>query len=168
MSAEDLDTGELGDDGASPGEWPTCPHCKQPREAMCPKCQTICKNLPLVPRALWGEESPEPAAASDSSAQGATDAGGDPETAAAVPAAEVRRAAPQIRVICPMCDWLFRPQFPGRCPHCGHDFGDGPAAALGLDEPLDLLNLRAAGILLAIFAALLLVLGFYACILKPG
>ncbi len=77
-------------------DWPTCRHCRRPRQTSCPICQTAGNQFPEA--FLPDRENTAPEVASE-------------------PA--------RLYVLCPTCDEPFAPQFLARCEWCGHRFRDG-------------------------------------------
>lgn len=102
--------------GHLPEAWPCCPSCSRPRETSCPMCGETGYHFPaaeLVPEEFTNRRP--------------------------VPAELAEAPWP---VLCPVCDWLFEPQFYRRCPWCGHDFGQGREIAIQPRKVVEPLNPR--------------------------
>lgn len=140
-------------------EWPHCPQCGQPRDTMCPKCRHIGHHLPQAETPVDAEELAairgEPAfvelqlnAAHES-----------PQEATRMPPHAQHEP---LWLLCPICDWLFQPNFYRRCAWCSHHFDDGleiqPPRNLER-EPINLRMILLAGGLLALLLAVLLYFG---------
>lgn len=124
--------------GELPDAWPCCPSCHRPRETNCPMCGETGSHFPaaeLVPEEFVNRR-PVP-----------------PELA------EVPWP-----VLCPVCDWLFEPEFYRRCPWCGHDFGRGREVVLKSPMAREPMNVRVVlGIILTI-AVVIAVLAYLAIV----
>ncbi len=101
--------------GQLPKAWPCCPSCRRPRDTQCPMCgETGCHFPPAeqVPEEFVNNR-PVPAELADT----------------------------PWPLLCPICDWLFEPEFYRRCAWCGHDFGQGreiPVKSPTASEPINL------------------------------
>ena len=124
--------------GQLPDAWPCCPSCHRPRETHCPMCgETGCQfpAAELVPEEFVNRR-PVPAELTD---------------------------APW-PVLCPVCDWLFEPEFYRRCPWCGHDFGRGREVVLKSPMAREPMNVRMMlGVVLTI-AVVIAVLAYLAIV----
>jgi hypothetical protein len=89
-------------------DWPTCPHCRQRRQAICPACRTIGDDFPLA--------DDVPAAAPLQPTRPGTQAG---------QLAVSEAVSTPIQLLCPLCGDLLTPQFLRRCAGCDREFADG-------------------------------------------
>jgi len=102
--------------GSLPEAWPCCPNCRRPRESSCPMCGETGYHFPaaeLVPEEFKNRRP--------------------------VPAEVAEAPWP---VLCPVCDWLFEPEFYRRCPWCAHDFGHGREITVKSRKDFEPLNPR--------------------------
>lgn len=109
----------------------------------CPECgqprETTCPKCKTT-----GADMPQP--------EGYLEAGGEDE------------GETQLQVICPLCDWLFTPEFYRRCVWCGHDFGSGlevevPARRTHTDAA-EVFNGRVVAVIIGL-GLLVVAAGFY-------
>ena len=162
-----------------PAAWPECPQCQKPRETTCPKCKTTGSEMPRpeYPEGFVEESAPSPKSKESPPSEGEerapppeaeekppphSEESAPPEAEEKSPLSESEESSPALvegaamSAICPLCDWLFAPEFYRRCAWCGHDFGSGIEieSSRSLDQT-ERLNPRVISVALGLLALML-------------
>ena len=74
-------------------------------------------------------------------------------------------ATPVLLLMCPTCDEPFTPEYAGRCPSCGHDFGEG-YEVYSETSPVQQVTSRVAIVVLGLVVLMLGAVAFFVMVLR--